>query len=345
MWLTGAFGNDKSRQWCRDHGLAIEAVHQGGVNTTGGYLVPEVLSTAIIELVLQYGQFRANAGVIPMTSDTLMIPRRTSGLTAYFVGEGTAITESTKAWDQVKLITKDLGVTTRVSNQLASDAIISVMDNLAAEIALQFATTEDNCGFIGDGTSTYGGITGLEQKFVDDVLSGTASTAVTAAMPMARYGTGYAPTNISVDKITELMSKLPTYARRNAKWYVSPTVYWGGIVDALAAAGGVTMTELVNGPNGQRLMGYPVVFCESINTGTAANRIVAYFGDLTMAAKFGDRQQIAIASSDSAVIGGYSVFERNEIALRGVERFDINVHDVGSSTTRGPIVALIAHTA
>lgn len=344
QWFAAAFGSEVAQEWCKNHGLALNAVHQGAVNTTGGYLVPEVLSSAIIELIVQYGAFRANAGRIPMTSDTIMIPRRTDGLEAHFIGEGDAITQSTKSWDVIKLITKDLGVTTRISNQLASDAIISIMDNLASEIALQFATKEDLCGFVGDGTSDYGGIVGLEPRFFAACTS-TGLSSGTAANGLVRYDSGYAWSNIGLQDIIDLMGRLPGYAGLNAKFYTSRLFYYTKMVGLLAAAGGVSMTELSAGPANLRFMGYPVVLSEAIHSVAAVNRIFLYFGDLTMAAKFGDRQQMSIASSDSATVGGYSVFERNEIALRGTERFDINVHDVGTySGTAGPICALISYT-
>ena len=64
----------------------------------------------------------------------------------------------------------------------------------------------------------------------------------------------------------------------------------------------------------------------------AANSAVALFGDLTLAASFGDRRQTTIQISDAAL----NAFEQDELAIRGTERFDINVHDLG------PIVALRA---
>jgi HK97 family phage major capsid protein len=346
MWFSAVFGNDKAKQWCRDHGVEIMTVHQGGVNTTGGYLVPEILSTAIIELVKEYGTFRANANNVPMTSDTIIIPRRSGGLTGYFVNEGGSITESTGSWDNVKLVAKDYAVITRISNQLASDAIISVMDRLTIEIARTFAQGEDECGWVGDGTgASYGGIVGLQQKFYDVKLGGTASGSVTATKSLIRYGTGYDAANMTLGNLVSVMGLLPKYARMNAKWYTNPYTYWTGMVNKMSAAGGVTMTELANGVTNPKFMGYPVVLCESIPATTAANQIAVYFGDLSLSSSIGDRSQMSISSSDSASVGGQSVFERNQIALRGVERFDIANHDIGTSTTAGPIVGLIAHTA
>ena len=75
------------------------------------------------------------------------------------------------------------------------------------------------------------------------------------------------------------------------------------------------------------------------------NQICVLFGDLTKAASFGDRRQMSLAMSNSAYIGSTSMFETDQMAVRGIERFDINVHDVGSATVAGPIVGLIAHTA
>jgi HK97 family phage major capsid protein len=79
------------------------------------------------------------------------------------------------------------------------------------------------------------------------------------------------------------------------------------------------------------LFGYPVVFTQVMRSAYSANKIIALFGDLTLAASFGDRRQTEIQISDSAL----NAFEQDELAIRGTERFDINVHDTTScSSTR-----------
>jgi HK97 family phage major capsid protein len=72
------------------------------------------------------------------------------------------------------------------------------------------------------------------------------------------------------------------------------------------------------------------------------SQILALFGDFGLAADFGDRAGIAIATSQSASVGGESVFERDETAVKATERFDENVHDLGDSTNAGPVVGLIS---
>jgi HK97 family phage major capsid protein len=81
--------------------------------------------------------------------------------------------------------------------------------------------------------------------------------------------------------------------------------------------------------------GYPVEFTQAMPRTTGA-QISLLFGDLSMAAYFGDRRQTSIAFSDSAL----NAFEQDEIAVRGTERFDINVANVGDTTDAGPIVGL-----
>jgi hypothetical protein len=48
----------------------------------------------------------------------------------------------------------------------------------------------------------------------------------------------------------------------------------------------------------------------------------------------GDRRQLTLALSSD-----YK-FAEDQLAIRGTQRVDINIHDVGSSAAAGPIVAL-----
>ena len=68
-------------------------------------------------------------------------------------------------------------------------------------------------------------------------------------------------------------------------------------------------------------------------------------GDLKLASKLGDRRQVSIAMSNAAYVGSTSMFETDQVAIRGTERFAINAHDVGSSSAAGPVVGLLAHTS
>lgn len=313
-------------------------LHQGNVNHSGGYLVPEEFGQDLIDLRETYGVVRRIFKNRPMSSDTRSDPRRASGLTAYFVTEGAAGTESSKGWDQIRLTARDLMVLTRYTNQLSEDAVINIGDDLAGEISYAFANKEDECGINGDGTSTYGGIIGVRTKLQDVDGAGTDSAGLVA------QGTGSTWGAVVLADFNNVIAKLPQYADSpNAVWVAHRAFYHGVMQKLEAAAGGNTQREIREGSRQGRplFLGYPVEISQVMPAATASAHVACLLGDFTLGASFGDRRQDAIAFSEHATIGGESVFERNEIAVRGTERFDINVHDVGSSAAAGPIVGLL----
>jgi HK97 family phage major capsid protein len=85
--LASLFGSEKAAVWCRENGVILVKAQSEGVNTAGGFLVPEEFSTDIIDLRDEYGMFRRLCQVVPMGRDTITVPRRVGGLTAYAVGE------------------------------------------------------------------------------------------------------------------------------------------------------------------------------------------------------------------------------------------------------------------
>lgn len=333
QFIRAANGVTSAREWCNNNGVML-AVSNEGTNTQGGYLVPQQFDNAIIDLRNQYGVFRRNAGVKAMTSDTMYIPRRAGGLTTYWVGESSAITESTKTWDQVQLVAKKLGCLTRMSSELSEDAIISVADDLANEIAYAFAYAEDLAGFIGDGTSTYGGITG-----VSTALKAAAGTPTTTSAGGVIVGNDKDLADLTLGNFNAVVGKCPSYARMGAKWFCSPFVFDAVMARLAYAAGGNTVGNILGG-SGMSFLGYPVELVEVMPSTDATSQIVALFGSLDKAAKLGDRRQTTLAFSDSAVVGGESVFEKDQIAVRGTERIDIVVHDVGGTSAAGAIVGL-----
>jgi HK97 family phage major capsid protein len=268
-----------------------------------------------------------------MTSDTKDRNRRTGGLTMYPVGEGAAGTESTKSWDRVSLVAKKWMVLTRISNELNADAIISLMDDLADEVALASATKKDQCGFIGTGASTYQGIHGVQQRL--SALNGVDDGGGLV------LGAGNLASEITMANYNSVIGRLPNYANARPVWFCSKW-WWASTMQRLeTAAGGNTIRDIQGGTSNVLFLGYPVVWTEVLPTSDANSQIAALFGDLRLAADYGDRQATTIAISDSATIGTTSVFESDEKALRWTERWDINVHDVGTATAAGPVVGLI----
>lgn len=327
--LATIMGDTESRQWCREHGIEIR-VQTEGVNTAGGYVVPDEMERAVIDLREKYGMFRANARVHRMSSDHTIIPRRAGGITAYFVGETSSITESEKSWNQVELTAKKLGALTRMSTDLSEDAIINIADDLSDEMAWAFAKKEDECGLDGDGTSTYGGMTGIRTKFVDGNHTKGYDASTTP-------GTEWAYITLD-DEIVTIMGLLPTYALARAKWYIHPAGKAGLFDRIQLAAGGNTASDIATGGVKPMFAGYPVVVSSAMPSSITNGTVYVLFGDLTLSTTFGDRRGITIKISDQRYI------EYDQIGIQATERFCIVNHDIGDNTTAGPIVAGVGTT-
>jgi HK97 family phage major capsid protein len=330
-------GTGPAAEWCKANGIEYKAAQAEGTIADGGALVPQEFERTLIDLREMYGTFRPNAKTEPMASETKLIPRRTGGLTAYFVGEAAAATTSAKSFDLVQLTAKKLMALVPYSTEIAEDAIINLADDLAGEIAYAFALKEDQCGWLGDGTSTYGGITGVTKKILN-----LSATMANIAGVKVQTGTGSFSGAVLAD-FQGTIAKLPKYADTpRAKWYMHKSFYHAIPGALMAAAGGNNISDIQGGVRKPTFLGYPVEFVQVLPTVWAVDTVFALFGDLSLAASFGDRRATTLFTDP------YSLSANDQVQIRGTERFDINVHDVGNasgtaaSRVPGPIVAFVS---
>lgn len=346
-WFLTAFGApgyfEKSRKYCRDHGLEVKAAGEGSA-LTGGVLVPTGLDTGIIQLIERYGVARRRWGYKRMTEDVRNVPRRVSGLTAYAVSEGATITDSTKAWDMVELVARKWGVLTYISSELSEDAVIDVGADVADEIAQAFAYGEDNAAINGDGSATYNNTVGLDTLFKKRVTDagGTFSTDAHKLYAAGiRGATGNTWASVVLTDMEALQGALPVFADTpNKAWFCHKAFYHAVMRRLVLSAGGATAAEIADASVNPRFLGDPVEFMQVMPSATAANQIPVYYGDMALAAKFGDRRRIAIATSE------HVNFASDQVAIRGLERISIVNHDIGNGDSSagnrvvGPVVAL-----
>lgn len=318
--------SEVAAEWCKAHGIntRFQGALQEGSNTLGGFLVPTEMERTIITLREERGVLRREAQVVPMSSDTLTLPRRSGGMTAYFVGESTAGTASDPTFDQIQLSAKKLMAYTTMSSEVSEDAVISLGDWVASEIAYAFADKEDACGFNGDGTSTYGGMTGLKNAL--------AAGSVFTATGHAEFST------LTLADFHGMLAKLPLYATNmNTKWYISKAGFNASMERLMAAGGGNTWATLSSGQSVPRFLGYDVVFVQVMNSALTGNTGVAggvYVGDLKQTIKLGSRRGMSLASSTDFL------FSSDAIAIKGTERFDAVVAEKGTASVAGSMVSL-----
>ncbi len=341
QWTLATGGkNQRAEKFCKEHGLELKAGSEG-INTAGGFAVPSEFLPTMIELVERYGTFRLNCGTVPMGRDTMDVPRHVSDAIAYAVGEGVAITESDVAGDQVKLTARKWAALVRFSSELAEDAAINWGDYVTGSIARAFATAEDQCGWNGDGSATFHNI----QGFLVKIRALSATFANIAGMHVMAAAGGYAACTAA--DLALLMGRLPAYAYigGNVKFYCSQQ-FWGQVMLRLAlAAGGVTIAEYTGGMPQARYLGFPVVITQVFPQATAVNQCCLAFGDLSQAAKFGDRRQFTVKLLEELFAA------TDQLAIRATARWDINVHDVGNQSATaalrvpGPLVVLQTNAA
>jgi HK97 family phage major capsid protein len=326
-WIKATiFKRDEDLRWCREHGVEARALSEG-VNSAGGALVPEEFAARVIRLVETYGTFPGAAENVSMSRDTMVIPKRLTGTTAYFVGEGASVTESEPTYGNVSLVAKKLAVGCRMSSESVEDTagVVNLADAVATEFSQSLAYKIDLCGWLGDSTSTYGGIQGIVDKIGG---SGFTASVVTAAGGNTSFET------LDIEDFLGALGKLPIYARAGAAWYVSPAGYAASISRIKYASGG-SVSE-IGGDAGETFLGYPVRMVHVMNStlGADASKIKVLFGNMGLSSIYARRRDFSVRLFDQV----YATTD--QLLLQGTMRFDINHHSLGSTSEVGPVVAL-----
>jgi HK97 family phage major capsid protein len=327
-WLQATFaGDSEAKRWCHDHGVEARTM-VGGVNSLGGFSVPDELSSTIIRNVETYGVAPTALQNFNMSSDVLSIPKRISGVSGAWMGENAEFSYSDMTGTQVQLVAQKFGVATKVSNELFADGV-GVADLIATEHSLAIAKALDEAVFIGDGTSTYGGHYGVTVKLTDAAYS---ASLVTAATNNGAFET------LDKEDFLSAMAKLPRYALPGARWYISPAGYHASMQRLdLAQGGSVSVAQGF----GLTFLGYPVVLVHPMNStlGSDLSKVKCLFGDLAMAGALGLRQGYQLRVSQERFV------ELDQTLVSGVVRATANFHSLGSTSEVGPVVALRTHSA
>lgn len=320
-WIRGfLLGRTEDRAWYERN--VEERALSSNDNAKGGVFIPESFASTVIRLVDEYSAIPQQANVIPMSSNTLYVPRRVSGNTAYFVSDNTETTASDMATDNVMLSTKDCRVGTRVPNSLIEDSVIDLASLVAQEFALALSRKIDDAGFAGDGTSTHGGIRGIQWLFEN-----------TASLAGVNDSGESSLSALTVDDFAETIGKLPSYARPTAAWYVTPQIYSTTMLPLMLSVAG-SAAEFAGGVGEQRFMGYPVRFNNSMRVAGSADKVVCLFGDMRLSTHYGIRQAIQVRASTDRYI------EFDQTYFQAMCRFDVVTSDIGTTSAAGPVVAL-----
>lgn len=327
-WIRGTvYRNQDDLRWCKDHGIEARALSEG-TNSAGGFLVPDEFAARVIRLVEEFGTMPGACERVTLARDVMNIPKRSSGTTAYFVGEGSSVTESQPAYENVTLNAQKLAVATRLSSEVLEDSadFVSIADQVTQEFATSLAFKIDSVGWNGDGTSSDGSITGLTAK-IDD---GNHTASVIDA---ASGNTGFE--TLDIDDYLNVVGALPIFARAGARFYISPAGYAASIARLKYALGGNSVDDL-GGDAGLSMMGYPVELVHVMDgtLGADAGKVKVLFGNLGLSSIYASRREFSVKLFDQV----YATTD--QLLMQGSMRFTVSHHSLGSTSEVGPVVAL-----
>lgn len=274
--------------------------------TTSDVPMPVNYASQIVQLVLRYGQFRNYATVFPLPGLTLNKPKLTTSPAFGFINAAAAVSEKSPQFANVTFTSKKAGGLVRFPTEIEEDSIVSLGEWLGDYIAREFSKWEDTVGFLADGSGTYLSLKGVG-KAADDLTKRVVLTAGNTA-----------PSNITLANLRTLRTVVDAATYPSAAYYMHPTME----VLLNSFNGSTNGTVFINnGINGATLDGFPVRWINVMPVyGTAAtvNAYQVYYGDM----KFwhmGTRSAPTIARSAEVY------FTTDEIALRALERFDIQL--------------------
>jgi HK97 family phage major capsid protein len=297
---------------------------------SGGALAAEGYDADLWQLLLQYGVARKVARVANMPGESLTRPKASGDLTVYYPNDGGAGTESTKTFSNVQMRAKEGMVITKASRALLQDSAINVADDAGRDIVRAVAKVEDNSLFNSDGSGVANGYIPGTQGILN-IISETSTGA------RVFKSSATTPGAVTLGDVQTCMSTPGRFVGRMMAWHCTGQIS-GVLFHRLAAsAGGITAKEIVGLGEVDHFLNVPIIYNNvmTTNLSTGSNRQLAIYGDISLAADFGDRMGLSVEISEQRY------WDENNIGIKGTVRHDINVHGLGASTTTGPLAVLI----
>ncbi len=246
---------------------------QAGDPTSLGNLIAPQWSMEFIELLRNKPLIRRIATVIPNPTGSLTLRRQTSAGTAYWVGEGTAVTPSKPGVGLMNFVRKKLAGLTVVSNDLlrySTGALSIAADRMILnDLLLVVALAEDLGALRGDGTQF--SLKGIRN------LTATANVFAQTAATLAGIDADYA-------KALRLIEEANIFLEPDTiHWLMVPRTYYALWNAAPATDAGARPyregldKKDAGAPDG-RILGYPVHKTNQIpkNLGGGSNESETY---------------------------------------------------------------------
>lgn len=289
---------------------AIKNAMSSTTGADGGYLIPEVLRSELLQVALETAVVRPRARVIPMETLRVSFPSVDStsnvgsvygGITAFWTEEGAALQNVSPSFGRVTLEAKKLTVYTEVPNELQMDSGIS-FDALISQMYPEAISWYEDVAFLGG--------TGVGEPL------GALNSANNAIVANAAE-TGQATATIVWENIVRMYSRMLPSALARAVWIASIDTFPQLATMALSVGTGGSAVWLGDGDGKSvppvTILGRPVLFTEKTSVlGTQGDLSFVDFGHYLV----GDRQSMSAMSSP------HYKFGNDVTAYRVIERVD-----------------------
>ncbi|MCD8382789.1 MAG: phage major capsid protein [Clostridiales bacterium] len=231
-----------------------------GIDTEGGYLVPDTFERTLIQALNDELVFRQLAHTFTTSSGVHKIPVVSAKGSASWVEENAAIPETSDTFGQLTIGAHKLAALIRVSEELLNDSAFDLESYFRTEFARRLADAEEEAFIIGDGDGKPYGI-------LDDAEG--ANVGVTAA----------SETDITADELITLYYSLRAPYRKHGVWLMNDSTI--SVIRKLKDNNGQYMWQpsLREGAP-DTLLGKPVYTSISVPNIGAGSKVVA-FGDLS----------------------------------------------------------------
>lgn len=313
--------------------------------TGGGFSVPDVLSTQIIDIKPQYSAIRSiYGGMTPIAPSGESVPRRIGGVTVYSPGEGVAATASEPTGDQVKLTPFEMVALAKPSRTLLQRSAMNFGDWIAREMTYAVDKKFEEIVVSGDGTSTYFnqvGLLGRYAQLVTDAAGTWTTNAEYAASIVRAAGNTWA--SITYDNMATVIGRpLDIENPMSMAILCSRAFYYQVLVPLASSKGGVTRAEVLNGVSRPIYEGYPVVFCNAMPQREAASTIPVHLADWNTCSKVAE-----VPGSMNVEVSTERFWDERKVGYQISVQRALNMHDIGNATATaanrvpGPISSLI----
>lgn len=250
--------------------IEVKNALEEGVDSEGGYLVPDEFEHTLIDALTEENIFRKNAHVFTTSSGSHKIPIVATKGTASWIDEEGAVPESDDSFGQVSIEAHKVGTLIKVSEELLNDSAFNLEAYFTTEFARRINDKEEDAFFNGNGTGKPTGIFNA---------TGGAQTGVTTG----------SSTTITADEIIDLFYSLKAPYRKKAIWVLNDTTV--KIIRKLKdGTGNYLWQPSLTAGSPDTILGRPVYTSQFVPEVAAGNKTVA-FGDFSYY-WIGDRQGI-----------------------------------------------------